>query len=277
MAFPSTVSFPSTGTFPASASFPAGSSFPSAYDPDAVNYFTASGVTDPTQRLNISQFITGIKGLSLWTQLTEGWTFRSTQNAGSGTTAFGLKGAFNGTLVNTPTWTATGLTFATGAARYVSTTILLNYSTYNTDIGFFNASNIASSPLSTYGDGSSGSLYVERSNSTTLATIRLGVVGATFAFATVANYEFAFAYVAGSVQGSITMAGNGGNFGATTTPAPNAAPNNTALRIGAIGSSNTVGATQSCYLKFARILTNSEHAAVYSLYKLTIGQGLGLP
>lgn len=117
MAFQTPEVFPATGSFPAVASFPSTASFPSAYDPDAVSCFTASGVTDPTQKLNISQFFTGLKKNNLWNILIEGWSGRSDQNVGTGTTTYGLKGFKNGTLVNGPTWGVDGLGFSGSTQR----------------------------------------------------------------------------------------------------------------------------------------------------------------
>lgn len=81
-----------------------------AYDADASTYFTTAGVTSVAGRQQISRFVTGIKDLGLWSSMVC-WPLRSSQNAGTGTTAYSLGGltTANGTLVNGPTWAANGI------------------------------------------------------------------------------------------------------------------------------------------------------------------------
>jgi hypothetical protein len=123
MAFQTPEAFPATATFPTGSSFPSPASFPSNYDPDAVAYFAASGVTDPTQRLNISQLFTGLKGLNLWASLVDGYALRSSQNIGSGSSVPSLKGNSTGTLINNPAWTANGITFTSASSQQMDSTI----------------------------------------------------------------------------------------------------------------------------------------------------------
>jgi hypothetical protein len=79
-------------------------------DPDALAYFNRAGITDSTARQQILDFVKGVKDLGLWNNFVC-WPLRSSQNAGTGTTAFSLGGlgTFNGTLVNGPTWGADGI------------------------------------------------------------------------------------------------------------------------------------------------------------------------
>ena len=92
-------------------------------DPDAQAYFTTSGVTDYTAKIQISDFVKGIKNLNLWSSMVC-WPLRSSQNAGTGTTAYSLGGfgTYNGTLVNSPTWNTDGVDFTSSLANYISTT-----------------------------------------------------------------------------------------------------------------------------------------------------------
>ncbi len=76
-------------------------------DSDARAFAAASGATDVAA---LSAFAKGIKALGLWNSMVC-WPMRSTQNAGTGTTVFsfgGLSGG-NATLVNGPTWGANGI------------------------------------------------------------------------------------------------------------------------------------------------------------------------
>jgi len=60
----------------------------------------------------ISEFVRGIKKLGLWNSMVC-WPLRSAQNVGTGTTAYSLGGlgTFNGRLTNVPTWGADALDF----------------------------------------------------------------------------------------------------------------------------------------------------------------------
>jgi hypothetical protein len=78
-----------------------------AIDTNAQAFITTSGATDVK---GIDQFVKEVKLLGLWDSMVS-WPLRSSQNAGIGTTAYSLGGlgTFNGTLVNGPVWTAGGL------------------------------------------------------------------------------------------------------------------------------------------------------------------------
>jgi hypothetical protein len=58
------------------------------YDADATAFAAASGATDVS---NLSAFVKGVKELGLWSNMVC-WPLRSSQNAGTGTTAFSLGG-----------------------------------------------------------------------------------------------------------------------------------------------------------------------------------------
>jgi hypothetical protein len=76
-------------------------------DPDAQAFIDASGATDVE---GINNFVKGVKALGLWSSMVC-WPLRSSQNAGTGSTAYSLGGlgTYNGTLVNGPTWGADGI------------------------------------------------------------------------------------------------------------------------------------------------------------------------
>jgi hypothetical protein len=92
-----------------------------AYDADASAYFTTAGVTNTAGRQQISRFVTGIKDLGLYNNMVC-WPLRSSQNAGTGTTAYSLGGlgTFNGTLVNSPSWGVDGITFTSGSSQTIT-------------------------------------------------------------------------------------------------------------------------------------------------------------
>jgi hypothetical protein len=91
------------------------------YDADATAFAAASGATDVS---NLSAFVKGVKELGLWSNMVC-WPLRSSQNAGTGTTAYSLGGlgVYNGTLTNGPTWGADGITFTKASSHYISTSL----------------------------------------------------------------------------------------------------------------------------------------------------------
>jgi len=103
-------------------------SFPflaSSFDNDARTFINTSGAAD---RAAINHFVKGIKRLGLWDDMVC-WPLRSAQNAGTGSTAYSLGGlgTYNGTLVNGPTWGSDGVTFATNATTGRNSLILVDW------------------------------------------------------------------------------------------------------------------------------------------------------
>jgi hypothetical protein len=92
------------------------------YDKDAVNYFSRAGVTDATAKSQINAFVKGMKNLGLYNNMVC-WPLRSTQNSESGTTIYSLGGlgTFNGTLVNSPTRASDFMVFS-DASKYMEIT-----------------------------------------------------------------------------------------------------------------------------------------------------------
>ena len=91
-----------------------GSSTVTGFDADAAAYFDRAGVTDATAKGQINAFVKGVKDLGLYNSMVC-WPLRSAQNKGSGTTAYSLGGlgTFDGTLVGVtlPTWGTDGVAF----------------------------------------------------------------------------------------------------------------------------------------------------------------------
>ena len=90
------------------------------YDADATAFAAASGATDVAA---LSAFVKGVKELGLWSNMVC-WPLRSSQNYGSGTTAYSLGGlgTYNGVLANGPTWEAAGLQLD-GTNDYMNTNL----------------------------------------------------------------------------------------------------------------------------------------------------------
>jgi hypothetical protein len=91
----------------------------SGFDADAVAYFERAGVTDATAKGQINAFVKGVKDLGLWSSIVS-WPLRSTQNSGTGTTAYSLGGygIYDATFNLSPTWGTDGITF--NGSNYLS-------------------------------------------------------------------------------------------------------------------------------------------------------------
>ena len=101
-----------------------------AFDPDASAYFATAGITDATAKVQINLFVQGVKNLGLWSSIAS-WPLRSTQNAGTGTTAYSLGGlgTFNGTLTNGPTWGVDGIVFD-GSNDVITTSLTTQFTDF---------------------------------------------------------------------------------------------------------------------------------------------------
>jgi hypothetical protein len=97
------------------------SSITPSYDTDASAFFNTAGVSKTDAKQQISRFVTGIKDLGLWSSMVC-WPLRSSQNAGTGTTAYSLGGlgTYNGTLTGGPTWGDDGITFTSGSSQRIN-------------------------------------------------------------------------------------------------------------------------------------------------------------
>jgi hypothetical protein len=238
------------------------------YDADAAAYFNRATVTDATAKQQINAFVVGVKALGLWNNMVC-WPLRSAQNKGSGTTAYSLGGLIttSGTLTNGPTWGTDGITFD-GVNDYISIPFASKsiYSNFNFG-GIFMAS------------ANDGTRISIQSNTPWIGVFGGSIIGAndTGSSASLGSYSLNSylsanydkngttntIYRDGSSQGTFT-----GSVGLDTNPiyigayAPNAFYWSGKISIG--------------YL-FSQSLTTTQNANFYTLYKTTLGTGLGLP
>ena len=103
----------------------------STYDANASSFIATSGATDIVA---INDFVLGVKTLGLWNSMVC-WPLRSSQNAGTGTTAYSLGGlgTYNGTLINGPTWDDDGIAFD-GSKLMTTSGLVHNPSTTNSSL-----------------------------------------------------------------------------------------------------------------------------------------------
>ena len=239
-------------------------------------YLNTCNISDSTPRQQIRDFAKGVNDLGLWNSMVC-WPLRSSQNYGSGTTAFSLGGlgTYNGTLANGPSWGADGIAFG-AASHHISTS--LSFASASGNYTAIAAVRLASSTyLLNHAIVSSTTnvypIYIEATSGPATAKAFYG--GATRPAIT-ASVEWSDAYrVVTAVKSGVTVTGylnganpTGGNPTISATDVAN-------FEMGRSGASQLMTMPLAFYCTSA--LTAGEVSAVYALYKTTLGQGLGLP
>jgi len=232
------------------------------------------GIKTPADIYSVNDFVVGLKDLNLWGNLIC-WPLRANQNAGTGTKAYSLGGlgTYNGTLVNSPSWQANGITVTstatitdgfgaptfpvslivvgrriagTGSAQweYVSSTILRSF-----------AKRMYVNNSAGIGISSAGYVMLVNNDALTL-TDNFELVGGIVPSATNSQAEF---------------------FVNTTKPAQTAgaATWGTGSASGATLRTTSDGQFQASFHAVFNISINVPN--FYNLYKSTLGKGLNLP
>ena len=254
-------------------------SFPfltASFDADARAFINTSGATD---RAAINHFVKGVKRLGLYSSMVC-WPLRSSQNAGTGSTAYSLGGlgTYNGTLVNGPTWGVDGVTFASASSQKITASlsspapisdksIIANFNPTTADqwtgvAGFM--------PTPAYTDVS-----IAR-NSTGNFGLALAGSGGAGAVATQTAPTATSTYLHASHSArNVTVVKNG----TSTTTGTFAVDPRTASNFG-IGTVEA-GFPFNGLVSFAALISGTsaddQVSNFYALYKSTLGQGLGLP
>jgi hypothetical protein len=243
-------------------------------DADATAFVAASGATDFDA---INRFVIGIKTLGLYNSMVC-WPLRSSQNAGTGSTAYSLGGlgTYNGTLVNGPTWGADGLT---GALAISAITTSLALTTGNSSRSVFGVwKNLSSNQFNPVGTTAAGiQRFVLRSNSQTTASADLfnGITHDNFGSTTVpSGINFSALSYNSATSGIIFKANS--NIASTLTLAKNFTSSN--LILGGYDIPLYGLGIFSMAAAFDLVaLSETQIDNLRMLYKSTLGQGLGLP
>ena len=238
----------------------------SGYDADAVAYFERAGVTDATAKGQINAFVKGVKDLGLYNNMVS-WPLRSAQNAGTGLTAYSLGGLgiYNGTFTNGPTWGVDGVNFNIANAYILVALTLAQPLTIIGSVNFKTLTNGGAlidgqSRITIFNGGTSA--QTEMFAGAGIAT------GAGKTFSTGWNFLGGYASGASSViylnQHSTT-----GNAGTNSIGSTNII----------IGNNNPLSfGDKNLDISFCSIFTgNQDFQSLRTLYKNTIGTGLGLP
>jgi len=261
---------------------------PRSLDVDAAAYIQRSGATD---RAAINAFVRGVKDLGLYDNMVC-WPLRSTQNAGTGTTAYSLGGlgTYNGTLVNGPTWGVDGLTTVAGLSRISANAIDPVIRSSNSYTCIMVASNVATGTINfgvlkgggtnqtgdNYGAFSRQFNFFSQTQIYLTGGDNLRTWGST-SFSASGNQFFAInrSDISGPATSDGSIVLNAAQFsnksGTGNLPSTNPFANSFDL------AGTSVSGNLWC---FSAVVTPQSPATVQSirtLYKQTLGQGLGLP
>jgi len=250
----------------------------SGFDGDAAAYFERAGVTDATAKSQINTFVVGVKALGLYNNMVC-WPLRSTQNAGTGTTAYSLGGLgiYNGTLTNGPTWVADGVDFdgsndhiLTGNSFNTSKVIYVSYKNRGSTLAAvcgnynFNGTNETGYELLHNGSNSPEMRFYTTTNNGRLSSVNCNN----------GNFHFAMG-ITDNTASQISVDGTTGTFTNLTNP-----PRLNSTLNFAIGARPFNGLIPiNAIISFVAImdLYTTQFDSVRTLYKTTLGTGLGLP
>jgi hypothetical protein len=234
-----------------------------AYDIDASAYFTTAGVTNTAGRQQISRFVTGIKNLGLWSSMVC-WPLRSSQNAGTGTTAYSLGGLgeYNGTLANSPAWGVDGVTFSpTNSCLQFS--YLLPTGTHTIFAVGLNDTTISSSIVFRVSNGANNFHFWQRRSGTSATVFSPNTDLSGFINGAITNTAIASVYNSFAATTSRTFAGGTSHGGPAF--------------FGDLANSAQWGSVGSFAAVLNVTLTTAQILALHNLLKTTLCQGLGLP
>ena len=238
---------------------------PNKWELDVQGYLNTCNITSATPRQQIRDFAKGVNDLGLWNSMVC-WPLRSSQNYGSGDTVFSLGGlgTFNGTRVNGPTWGAGGIDMLDENKRIetqlgplaqplsVFSVQQLDGSSATAGIVYDNQSNIG---------GDRTHLY--HSPGTTLEVFAgSGASGGSFTDDVMFAYQVSF-------NGASSTYSKDGAAATTINPGTGAA---TQFRIGSPSAGQ-----RGSLMAFCAVINGAGVPAFYTLYKTTLGTGLGLP
>ncbi len=257
---------------------------PRSLDADAAAFIQRSGATD---RAAINAFVRGIKALGLYDNMVC-WPLRSSQNAGTGTTAYSLGGlgTFNGTLTNGPTWEVDGIEFTAAEDHYISTTLA---HWVDEDTFAFCVAEPASTAVVAFSSrlGSGGAeLWARNINALSLLT-RNSASGTANALVNLAwpasgSYYFAANHGTRSAKAFVEGSLSGANYSSATAATGTGQSQGGNWTIG--GSNPFVGVLVGNYEGTIPLcgavrgnVNQSQNAQFYTLYKQTLGTGLSLP
>jgi hypothetical protein len=252
-------------------------------DPDAAAFCARSGASD---RAAVSAFVRGVKDLGLWESMVC-WPLRSSQNAGTGTTAYSLGGlgTFDGTLTNGPVWTADGITKANAIEQIDVTGTSAALREANSVFACFKSSadEVLLQRVFNCQGGTASSNYWQTQIGTTdpvFANVfeTRNSVNNNPTGVSIAGRDLLFNFWGAARGSTTTRQFANGSAGAEQTGLSARNPTGTP-NVDMIGTSGASGArgTLSFAIALTPTISSGDMSALYTLYKSTFGTGLGLP
>ena len=254
---------------------------------DTQAYLNTCNISAALPRQQIRDFAKGVDDLGLWDSMVC-WPLRSSQNYGSGLTAFSLGGlgTFNGTLVGGPTWTTGGVTtdidtkyirheagrdFGTGQFTFGACFKQQSFGNAAYVVGLYPSA--ATAAAYDMGCGTTGLIDVLLRNPSSVG----GTSRVTAGQMTADTIGFA---IATRSDNTLVSTLNGNTTGTSSTLAVGVNFNRTDIQSVILGRQETSNLARNLVTQsFAFIIKGQAIAAssFYATYQETLGQGLGLP
>jgi hypothetical protein len=252
---------------------------PNKWELDTQAYLNICNITSSTPRQQIRDFAAGVNNLGLWNSMVC-WPLRSTQNAGTGTTAYSLGGlgTFDGTLVNGPVWDSAGLDFDGSNDRVTLPNGSFGMGNAATSIFAIvkNETNAIRMCVLSQGNNNSSVDAFSLESPDFSATNDIASMG--FSSSTIAAKSTAWKSL---FIGNTSAGFRGKDGGAVTEFALSNAINKsgTSCAIAAFGNplSHHFDGLIAAVLRINATPTTTLNGDIYTLYKQTLGTGLGLP
>jgi hypothetical protein len=258
-----------------------------------IQTLSSSGVAlSSTESANMLAFLNGLDQIVGLDNVVECWSFRSTQNVGAGATVYGIFGKYNGSLINNPVWSSAGMVTSNGnqhcstlyqqpgTGPFALMSVLVSYTpptNYgNRWIGSWGYGQGQGIDLPPLAPTTGWAIAARRGNSSTGIWVH-APLASTFPAAIVSSWD-------GSGNStSLTIGLNSlyssSSDGTTQTLSQlTALPSPSYIDLGICTDGDTnMGSTIAFSAAFTVHIDSAKWSAIYSLYKSTIGQGLGLP
>jgi len=248
-------------------------------DVDGDAYLTRANVNDAVGRCEVLWFTRGMKALNLWNN-TVCWPTRSYQNAGTGSTVFSLGnlGILNGTIVNGASWSINGIdfdgiddrvtlpnnSFGIGNAPTTILAFLKNDTLLNRQVVLSQGDNNSATDAFSLESPSFAS-----NDAVQIAFTSSNIAARSLSWKSIliGNTNIGFRGKDGGTVSSFSLSNNLNKSGGSCA-------------IGAFGSPAGVAPFDGLISAVIRINdtpTSQLNSNIHNLYKLTLGNGLGLP
>jgi hypothetical protein len=248
------------------------------FDPDARAFILTAGITDRVAGGQINSFVIQAKALGIYNNMVC-WPLRSTQNASTGLLAYSLGGlgTYNGTLSNSPTYQANGLSFTRTSSQSIFTDLGTAISNNNfglfccADFSELTTSGVVCANRDIFGSGQVKGMNIGATSST---NTRLQLGNGTTNFTQNRTKPSAFACYSQLSNGTNTIQNENTTILASNAPVISGTFSLN-LQIGAQITNQQFFQGKISFVM--AIFGVADNSSIYTLYKTTLGQGLGLP